>query len=245
MRFGIQSVGTLSGRSSRINAATGTFDVGRRTDELLTFRRLAHGEQGRSVRQPVSSAPEEPGFARWLLCHNKQTAGPVFCDGTGKRLRAITNHRPRWAPWCAWFQALYSKSQATVDVATTAITNRKTSAGDSGDNTTPPPINASAERKIARPTQADLRGSGTTYKKTRLAVARPTQGRLEQFGRFCLHNLTVARPTKGRLAQFCCTVKPTKTSTKKIPQYRILRRNFNLLMSSSSVQDTTMITTHD
>ncbi|KAF0705215.1 Uncharacterized protein FWK35_00038571, partial [Aphis craccivora] len=66
---------------------------------------------------------------------------------------------------------------------------------------------------VARPTQADLRGSGTTGKKRHLAVARPTQGRLAQFGRFCQHNLTAARPTKGRLAQFCYTVKPTKTST--------------------------------
>ncbi|KAF0749093.1 Uncharacterized protein FWK35_00035500 [Aphis craccivora] len=201
MRFGIQSVGTLSGRSSRINAATGTFDVGRRTDELLTFRRLAHGEQRRSVRRPASSAPEEPGFAHWLRCHNNQTAGPVFCDGTGKRLRAITNHRPR-------------ESQATVDVATTAIINRKTSAGDSGDYTTPPPVHTSAEHKVARPIQADLRGLGTTD-YTASAVARPTQGRLAQFGLFCLHNLTVARPTEGRLAQFCYTVKTTKHQLRK------------------------------
>ncbi|KAF0773481.1 Uncharacterized protein FWK35_00008983 [Aphis craccivora] len=127
MRFGIQSVGTLSGRSSRINAATGTFDVGRR----LTVSKD-------EVRQPaLHSAPEEPGFARWLRCHNKQTAGPVFCGGTGKRLRAIENHRPR-----------FTESRATVDVATTAIFNRKTSAGGSGDYTTPPPIDTSAERKI-------------------------------------------------------------------------------------------------
>ncbi|KAF0754627.1 thiamine transporter 2-like, partial [Aphis craccivora] len=60
---------------------------------------------------------------------------------------------------------------ATVDVATTAIINRKTSPGGSGDYTMPPPINTSAEHKIvsiqsyltvARPTQADLRGLGTT-----------------------------------------------------------------------------------
>ncbi|KAF0771966.1 Uncharacterized protein FWK35_00006134 [Aphis craccivora] len=183
MRFGILSVGALSGRSSRINAATGT----------------AHGEQGRSVRQPARSAPEEPEFARWLRCHNGLTAGPVFCDGTGKRLRAITNHRPRrqriTGHGARGFKR-FSESQATVDVATTATINRKISAGGSGDYTTPPPINASAEHKIAR----------------------PTQGRLAQFGRFCLHNLTVARPTKGSNAQFCYTVKTTKTSTKKIPQ---------------------------
>ncbi|KAF0773179.1 Uncharacterized protein FWK35_00002056, partial [Aphis craccivora] len=159
----------------------------------------AHGEQGRSVRQPARSASEEPRFALWLRCHNKLTAGPVFCDGTGKRLPAITNHRPK-----------FTESQATVDVATIAITNLKTNAGGSEDYTTPPLINTSAERKIATPTQADLRGSGTTDKKRHLAVARPTQGRLAQFGRFCLHNLTAARPTKGRLAQFCYTGKTNK-----------------------------------
>ncbi|KAF0770418.1 Uncharacterized protein FWK35_00012244 [Aphis craccivora] len=158
MRFGIQSVGTLFGRSSRINAATGTFDVRKRTDELLTFRRLAHGEQGRSVRQPARSAPEEPGFARWLRCHNKQTAGPVFCDGTGKRLRAITNHsqglrifrHQRITGHGARGFKRFSESQATVDVATTAIVNRKISAGGSGDYTTPLPINTSAEHKIGQ-----------------------------------------------------------------------------------------------
>ncbi|KAF0768320.1 Uncharacterized protein FWK35_00014678, partial [Aphis craccivora] len=44
----------------------------------------------------------------------------------------------------------FSESQATVDVATTAITNRKTSAGGSGDHTTSPPINTSAEHKIGQ-----------------------------------------------------------------------------------------------
>ncbi|KAF0760982.1 Uncharacterized protein FWK35_00006568, partial [Aphis craccivora] len=43
-----------------------------------------------------------------------------------------------------------SESQATVDVATTAITNRKTSAGGSGDYTMPSPINTSAEQKIGQ-----------------------------------------------------------------------------------------------
>ncbi|KAF0687402.1 Uncharacterized protein FWK35_00037677, partial [Aphis craccivora] len=98
----------------------------------------------------------------------------------------------------------FSESQATVDVATTAITDRKTSAGGSGDYTTPPPpMNTSAERKISQ--------------YSVLPYPRPTQGRLAQLGRFRLHNITAARPTKGRLAQFCYTVKPTKTSTKKIP----------------------------
>ncbi|KAF0751616.1 Uncharacterized protein FWK35_00015671, partial [Aphis craccivora] len=179
MRFGIQS-----GRSSRINAAAGTFDVGRRTDELLTFRRLL-----------TVSKDEAFGNPRAL----RRTAG-------GARVCTLAT--------------------ATVDVATNAITNRKTSAGGSGNYTTPPPINTSAERKISqttRPTQADLRGSGTTDKKRHLAVARPpTQGGFAQFGRFCLHNLTAARRTKGRLAQFCYTVKPTKTSTKKSPQ--VMRR---------------------
>ncbi|KAF0753426.1 Uncharacterized protein FWK35_00010410, partial [Aphis craccivora] len=36
--------------------------------------------------------------------------------------------------------AHFSESQATVDVATTALINRKTSARGSGDHTTPPPI---------------------------------------------------------------------------------------------------------
>ncbi|KAF0764549.1 Uncharacterized protein FWK35_00023943 [Aphis craccivora] len=158
MRFGIQSVGTLSGRSSRINAATGTFDVGRRTDELLTFRRLRQRITGHGAR----------GFKR------------------------------------------FSKSQATVDVTTTAIINRKTSAGDSEDYTTPPPINTSAEHKIGQYSVLPYRSK--TYPGR---LARPTQGRLVQFGRFCLHNLTVARPTKGRLAQFCYTVKTTKHQLKK------------------------------
>ncbi|KAF0767685.1 hypothetical protein FWK35_00004956 [Aphis craccivora] len=48
-----------------------------------------------------------------------------------------------------------------------------------------------------------------------LAVARPTQGRLAQLGRFRLHNLTVARPTKGRLTQICYTVKITKHQLRK------------------------------
>ncbi|KAF0753639.1 Uncharacterized protein FWK35_00017587 [Aphis craccivora] len=199
MRFGIQSVGTLSGRSSRINAATGTFDVGRRTDEPLTFRRLAHGEQGRSVRQPARSATEEPGLALWLRCHNKLTAGPVFCDGTGKRLRAITNHRPRrqriTGHGARGFKR-FSESQATVDVATTAIINRKISAGGPGDNTTSPPINTSAEHKIARPTQADLRGLGTT-------------------------DYTAPCCSKTHQGQTCAVLlhgKNNKTSTKKIPQ---------------------------
>ncbi|KAF0773676.1 Uncharacterized protein FWK35_00000101 [Aphis craccivora] len=151
MRFGIQSVGTLSGRSSRIIAATGTFDVGRRTDELLTFRRLR---------------------------------------------QRITGHGARGFKRC-------SESQATVDVATTAIINRKTSAGGSGDYTTPPPINTSTEHKIGQYSQ-DLPRQTCAVRELLtiryLAVARPTQGRLAQFGRFCLHNLTVARPTKGRLA---------------------------------------------
>ncbi|KAF0740833.1 Uncharacterized protein FWK35_00036065, partial [Aphis craccivora] len=46
--------------------------------------------------------------------------------------------------------ARFSKSQATVDVATTAIINRKISAGGSGDYTTPLPINTSAEHKIGQ-----------------------------------------------------------------------------------------------
>ncbi|KAF0763864.1 Uncharacterized protein FWK35_00005023, partial [Aphis craccivora] len=100
----------------------------------------------------------------------------------------------------------FSESQATVDVATTAIVNRKTGAGGSGDYTTPPPINnTSAEHKIGQYSVLPYRSK--TY-----------PGRLAQFGRFCLHNLTVARPTEGRLAQFCYTVKNNKTSTKKIPQ---------------------------
>ncbi|KAF0702232.1 protein GVQW3-like [Aphis craccivora] len=58
MRFGIQSVGTLSDRSSRINAATGTFDVGRRTDELLTFRRLAGGSGDYTTPPPINTSAE-------------------------------------------------------------------------------------------------------------------------------------------------------------------------------------------
>ncbi|KAF0746900.1 Uncharacterized protein FWK35_00039297 [Aphis craccivora] len=92
-----------------------------------------------------------------------------------------------------------------VVVATTAIINRKTSAGGTGDYTTPPPINTSTEHKIGQCSVLPYRSK--TY-----------PGRLARFGRFCLHNLTVARPTKGRLVQFCYTAKPTKTSTKKIPQ---------------------------
>ncbi|KAF0769462.1 Uncharacterized protein FWK35_00005532 [Aphis craccivora] len=202
MRFGIQSVGTLFGRSSRINAATGTFDVGRRTDELLTFRRLAHGEQRRSVRQPASSAPEEPGCARWLRCRNELTAGPVFCDRTGKRLRAIT------------------ESQATVDVATTAITNRKTSAGGSGDYTTPPPMNASAERKIARPTQADLRGLGTT-------------------------DYTAPCCSKTHQGQTCAVLlygKHNKTSTKKIPQVNKIQSTVKAHYKTVIIKQTTHAT---
>ncbi|KAF0751284.1 Uncharacterized protein FWK35_00015844, partial [Aphis craccivora] len=94
---------------------------------------------------------------------------------------ALANHEPRWT------------SQ-----------DERTSACGSGDYTTPPPINTSAERKIGQ--------------YSVLPYPRPTQGRLAQFGRFCQHILTAARPTKGRLAQFCYTVKPTKTSTKRIPQ---------------------------
>ncbi|KAF0770148.1 Uncharacterized protein FWK35_00014987, partial [Aphis craccivora] len=182
MRFGIQSVGTLSGRSSQINAATGTFDVG---------RRLTVSKDG-SVRQPASSAPEEPGSARWLRCHNRLTAGLVFCDGTGKRLRAITNHRPRESQAKVYVSSGANESQATVYVATTTIINRKTSAGGSEDYTTPPPINTSVEHKIGQYSVLPYRSK--TY-----------PGRLAWFGRVCLHNLTVARPTKGRLAQFCYT----------------------------------------
>ncbi|KAF0749840.1 Uncharacterized protein FWK35_00020045 [Aphis craccivora] len=80
-------------------------------------------------------------------------AGPVFCDGTGKRLRVITNHRLRrqriTGHGARGFKC-FSESQATVDVVTTALINRKTSAGGSGDYTTPPPINTSAEHKIGQ-----------------------------------------------------------------------------------------------
>ncbi|KAF0774209.1 Uncharacterized protein FWK35_00000256 [Aphis craccivora] len=183
MRFGIQSVGTLSGRSSRINAATGTFDVGRRLtaskDEAFgnprALRRRSrglHAGYGAIInKRPVPCSVTEPGSA----------FEPRF---TYLQAQRITGHGARG------FKRS-SESQATVDVATTAIINSKISAGGSGDYTTPPPINTSAEHKIAR----------------------PTQGRLAQFGRFCLHDLTVARPAKGRLAQFCYAVK----TTKKIP----------------------------
>ncbi|KAF0707289.1 Uncharacterized protein FWK35_00037204, partial [Aphis craccivora] len=113
---------------------------------------------------------------------------------TGQGLRIF--RRQRITGHGAYDFKRFSESQATEDVATTAIINRKISAGGSGDYTTPPPINTSAEHKIAR----------------------PHPSRLAQFGRFCLHNLTVARPTKGRLAQFCYYGKNNKTSTKKIPQ---------------------------
>ncbi|KAF0750137.1 Uncharacterized protein FWK35_00032213, partial [Aphis craccivora] len=185
MRFGIQSVGTLSGRSSRINAATSTFDVGRGTDELLTFRRLAHGEQRRSVRQPARSAPDEPGCARWLRCRNELTAGPVFC------VRAITRQRITGHGVCG-FKG-FSESQSTVDVATTALINRKTSASGSGDYTMPPPINTSAEHKIGQYSVLPYRSK--TY-----------PGRLARFGNYLtIRYLAVVIPTKGRLAQFCYT----------------------------------------
>ncbi|KAF0712362.1 Uncharacterized protein FWK35_00032290, partial [Aphis craccivora] len=124
----------------------------------------------------------------------------------------------------------FSESQATVDVATTAITNRKTTraAPEITHNAAAYEYQCGAQNRsvftiqsyltVARPTQADLRGSGTSDQKRHLAVARPTQGRLTQFGRCLLHNLTVARPTKGRLAQFSYTEKTNDTSTKKIPQ---------------------------
>ncbi|KAF0757455.1 Uncharacterized protein FWK35_00021470 [Aphis craccivora] len=97
---------------------------------------------------------------------------------------ALANHRPRWT----W--------------ATTAIINRKISAGGSGDYTTPSPINTSAEHKIGQYSVLPYRSK--TY-----------PGRLARFGRFCQHNLTVARPTKGRLAKFCYTVKTTKHQQRK------------------------------
>ncbi|KAF0758395.1 Uncharacterized protein FWK35_00007820 [Aphis craccivora] len=195
MGFGIQSVGTLSGRSSRINAATGKFDVGSR---LTVSKDEAFGNsRGLPLRR------RSPGLhAGYGAIINKR---PVPCSRiTGQGLRIfrrqrITGHGERG------FKR-FSESQATVDVATTAIINRKTSAGGSGDyKTPPPPINISAEHKIDQ--YAVLPYCSKTY-----------QGRLTRFGRFCLHNLTVARPTQGRLAQFCYTVKTTKTSTKKIPQ---------------------------
>ncbi|KAF0766298.1 Uncharacterized protein FWK35_00004040 [Aphis craccivora] len=65
----------------------------------------------------------------------------------------------------------FSESQATVDVATTAITNRKTSAGGSGDYTTPPPMNTSAERKIGQCSVLPYRSK--TY-----------PGRLARFGNY-------------------------------------------------------------
>ncbi|KAF0748400.1 Uncharacterized protein FWK35_00020317, partial [Aphis craccivora] len=197
----------LSGRSSRINAATGTFDVGRRLtvskDEAFgnprALRRRSpglHADYGTIInKRPVPCSVTEPG-SQGLRIFRRQR---------------ITGHGARG------FKR-FSESQATVDVATTAIINRKISAGGSGDYTTPSPINTSVEHEIARPTQADLRGLGTIPTIRHLAVARPTQGRLVQFGRFCLHNFTVARPNKGRLAQFCYTVKNNKTLTKKILQ---------------------------
>ncbi|KAF0762446.1 Uncharacterized protein FWK35_00010017 [Aphis craccivora] len=45
---------------------------------------------------------------------------------------ALANHRPRWT----WLRL--------------PIINRKTSAGGSGDYTTPPPVNTSAEHKIGQ-----------------------------------------------------------------------------------------------
>ncbi|KAF0748095.1 Uncharacterized protein FWK35_00025911, partial [Aphis craccivora] len=208
---------TLSGRSSRINAATGTFDVGRRTNELLTFRRLlgaesmycvinVHYHQQRHKGSRAVSKDEAFGNPRAL-----RRRSPGLHAGYG----AIINKRPVPESQAkVYVSSGANESQAMVHVATTAITNRKTNADGSGDYTTPPPINTNAEHKIARPTQADLRGSGTTDKKRHLAVARPTQSRLEQFERFWLHNLIVVRPIKGRLAQF----QHIKTSTKKIPQ---------------------------
>ncbi|KAF0748651.1 Uncharacterized protein FWK35_00026671 [Aphis craccivora] len=156
----------------------------------------AHGEQRRSVRRLARSATEESVSARWLRCHNRQTAGPVFCDGTGKRLRAITNHRPRESQAKIYVSSDANESQATVVVATTAIINRKTSAGGSGDYTTPPPRSTSAEHKIARPTRADLRGLGTT-------------------------DYTASCCRKTHPGQTCAVLlygKNNKTSTKKIPQ---------------------------
>ncbi|KAF0689179.1 Uncharacterized protein FWK35_00034792, partial [Aphis craccivora] len=145
MGFGIQSVGTLSGRSSRINAATGTFDVGRR----LTVSKDETFGNPRALRR------RSPGLhAGYGAIINKR---PVPCSMTepGSARQRITGHGARG------FKR-FSESQATVDMVTTAIINRKTSAGGSGDYTTPSPINTSAEHKIARPTQADLRGLGTT-----------------------------------------------------------------------------------
>ncbi|KAF0767467.1 Uncharacterized protein FWK35_00007346 [Aphis craccivora] len=171
MRFGIQSVGALSGRSSRINAATGE----RLTSGgvLMSYYKLPP-TQGRSVRQPAPDCRRSPGLhaGYGAINHNQQTAGPVFCDGTG------------------------NESQATVDVATTAIINRKTSAGGSGLHNVAAYINTSAEHKITRPTRADLRGLGTT----------------DYMAPCC---------SKTHPGQTCAVLlygKNNKTSTKKIPQ---------------------------
>ncbi|KAF0750065.1 Uncharacterized protein FWK35_00011247 [Aphis craccivora] len=118
----------------------------------------SHGEQRRSVRQPARSAPEEPGFAHWLRCHNKQTAGPVFCDGTGKRLRAITNHRPRR-------QRITGHGGRGYDGNNQSQDKRKK------DYTTPPHINTSAEHKIGQYSVLPYRSK--TY-----------PGRLARFGNY-------------------------------------------------------------
>ncbi|KAF0755119.1 Uncharacterized protein FWK35_00027888, partial [Aphis craccivora] len=64
-----------------------------------------------------------------------------------------------------------NESQATVDVATTAIIYRKTSAGGSGDYTTPQPLTTSAEHKIGQYSVLPYRSK--TY-----------PGRLARFGNY-------------------------------------------------------------